>query len=241
MLHELSLAYAARNIAPEITSIQVLAPNVGLIANPPIQVDPNIELTGLDPHLFGIAAVQVPPRKAFLRGARSFQWTAEDRNGDRIVYDVFYRSVDDTAFKLLRSDQPENFYTLDGQALADGRYIIKIVAKDWPSNAAASALSGERISEPFDIDNTQPAVTAAGDRTRVVFSVTDRSGYVVRAEYSINGGPWQCIDAEDGISDSASERYLVPVPEAVGDYDITLRAFDAAGNSGNARFVVRKN
>ena len=62
-LSEVSLAFVARNIAPEVLSINVLPTNVGLAANPPAQIDPNIELTGLDPITFGIPNAPVPPRR----------------------------------------------------------------------------------------------------------------------------------------------------------------------------------
>ena len=237
----------ARNIAPEVLSITILPTNVGLIANPPIQVDPNIELSGLDPATFGVPSAIVAPRRAYLRGARSFQWTAEDRNGDKLVYDVFYKEASDTNYKPLRENISENFLSLDGQTLADGRYTIRVVARDLPENPASQSLSGERISEPFDIDNTQPTVTASGTPqitsggARVVFTASDRSSYLRSAEYSVNGGEWMTVYADDGISDGPEERYSIDVPlTAPGEYAITLRVFDSQGNAGNARVVVRK-
>jgi sugar lactone lactonase YvrE len=246
-LNEVSVSYLARNIAPEVLSITVLPTNVGLIANPPIQVDPNIELSGLDPATFGVPNAIVAPRRAYLRGARSFQWTAEDRNGDKLVYDVFYKEAAETNYKPLRENISENFMSLDGQTLADGRYTIRIVARDLPENPASQSLAGERISEPFDIDNTQPTVTASGTPqitpagARVVFTASDRSSYLRTAEYSINGGDWTTVYADDGISDGPEERYTIDVPlTAPGEYAITLRVFDSQGNAGNARVVVRK-
>ena len=246
-LNEVSVAFLARNIAPEVLSITVLPTNVGLIANPPIQIDPNIELSGLDPATFGVPVANVPPRRAYLRGARSFQWTAEDRNGDKLVYDVFYKDVSEQNYKPLRENITENFVSLDGQTLADGRYTIRIVAKDVPENPANQSLSGERISEPFDIDNTQPTVTASGTPqttatgARVLFVATDKSSYLRSAEYSVNGGEWMTVYADDGISDGPNERYTIDVPlSAPGEYAITLRVFDSQGNSGNARVVVRR-
>ena len=246
-LNEVSVSYLPRNIAPEILSIQVLPTNLGLLPNPPIQVDPNIELSGLDPQMFGVPNAPVPPRRAFQRAARAFQWTAEDRNGDKLVYDVYYKEVGETAYKLLRENIVENFYTIDGQSLADGRYTVKIVAKDSPENPSGQVLTGDKVSEPFDIDNSQPTVAAlgapqiTGDNARVVFSASDKSSYLNRAEYSVNGGEWQAVFAEDGISDSPDERYAIEFAvKAAGEYVITLRVFDANGNAGNARAVVRK-
>ncbi len=281
---EVSVAYLARNIAPEVLSISILPPNVGLVANPPLQIDPNIELSGLDPQMFGLPVQAVPPRRVYLRGARAFQWSAEDRNGDRVVYEIFYKDVGNTGrnasvnerattstdrnasvnerasgrnasvneraqdgYILLKANLTDTFYSLDGLSLADGRYTIKIVAKDTASNPVGTSLAGEGISEPFDIDNSQPVVTAvgqpsvAGSTARLTFSATDKWGRLARAEYSVNGGEWQPVYADDGISDSPEEKYTVEIAlPAPGEYTVTLRVSDTAGNTGNARMSVRK-
>ncbi len=247
-LNEVNIAYLAGNIAPEILSIQILPTNVGLLANPPIQIDPNIENSGLDPTAFGLPpATNIPPRKVYQRGARALQWTAEDRNGDRLEYTVYYREASENNFKLLRENLRENFFTLDGAALADGRYIFKIAAKDSPSNPVSQSLSGEKTSEPVDIDNTAPTVTATGtpqivgERARVTFEANDSSSFLNKAEYSINGGDWREVYADDGISDGARERYSLEIPlKNAGEISVSLRVFDANGNAGSARVLVRK-
>jgi hypothetical protein len=246
-LNEVTVAFLGRNIAPEVLSITIFPPNVGLLANPAVQIDPNIEASGMDPATFGIPVQTVPPRKVYLRGARAFQWTAEDRNGDKLVYDVYYRETGDAEFKLLKADLSDNFYSLDGLSLADGRYLVRVVAKDTLSNPSGQFLTGEMLSEPFDIDNSQPVITnvgspqISGNKARVSFSATDKFGYLARAEYSVNGGEWQTVYADDGISDGPQETYsfdfAIPTP---GEYTVTLRVFDAAGNVGNARATVRR-
>jgi sugar lactone lactonase YvrE len=246
-LSEVNVSFVARNIAPEVLSIQVLPTNVGLAANPPIQVDPNIELSGMDPVTFGIPNAVVPPRRVYQRAATSLQWTAEDRNGDKLVYDVYYKEVGDAAFKLLRGDLNDNFLAIDSQSLADGRYIFKVVARDSPSNPVPLSLAGERITGPVAIDNTAPVVTVAGtpqfsgDKVRVVFEATDAASYLTRAEYSVNGGQWMPIYADDGISDGPTERYTVEIPaKSPGEYAVTIRVYDVNANSGNARSAVKR-
>ncbi len=246
-LNEVNVAFIARNIAPEVLSIQVLPTNVGLAANPPQQIDPNIELSGLDPVVFGIPNAAIPPRRLYQRGATSLQWTAEDRNGDKLVYDVYYREIGDASYKLLRGDLTDPFIAIDGQSLADGRYLFRIVAKDSPSNPITLALNGEKTTEPIDIDNTAPAVAPsgspqiAGDKTRVTFDATDASSYLTRAEYSVNGSEWRPVYSDDGISDGPRERYTVEIATpTAGEYAVTLRVYDVNGNAGNARSVVKK-
>ena len=246
-LSEVSVAFQPRNIAPEVLNIQILPTNVGLASNPAVQIDPNIALSGLDPSVFGLPSITVAPRRVYQRGATSLQWTAEDRNGDKLVYDVLYKEVNESSFRVLRHDIDETFMSIDGQSLADGRYIFKIVAKDTPSNPAGLAQTGERISEPVDIDNTPPTVAAQGqpvmngNLARMTFSAVDKSSYLTKAEFSVNGEEWQAVYADDGISDSPSETYSVQIPiTGPGEYVVTLRVFDVNGNSGNARAIARK-
>ncbi|MEZ5344516.1 MAG: hypothetical protein R2681_03075 [Pyrinomonadaceae bacterium] len=246
-LNEVSASFLQQNLPPEVLSIDIFPAFVGLAPNPEVPVDPNITALGLDPADFGITIPAPVPRKVFQSGAKSLQWKSEDRNNDSLLYSIFYKQINDADFKLLRENIEETFFTIDGLAFADGRYIFKIVASDSPSNPSPTALSGERISEPFDIDNTPPAVSVAGtpvvsgDKVTVIFEATEDSSYIRRAEYTVNGGTWKTIYSDDGISDSSKERYTVSVtlPKS-GEYSIALRVFDSSGNAGNARALVRK-
>ena len=212
-----------------------------------VQVDPNIEASGLDLSTFGIIIPPSVPRKIYQRGARSLMWNAEDRNGDKLEYAVYYREVGETTFKLLKENLTDNFYTIDGFSLADGRYIFKITASDALSNPNGLALRDEKISESFQIDNSAPTVSPIGqpqianDKARVTFEATDAASYLNKAEYSVNGGEWKTVYADDGISDCPRERYTIEIPVlTAGEYSVALRVFDANGNVGNARILVKR-
>ncbi|MGH9880962.1 MAG: hypothetical protein ACRD6N_05960, partial [Pyrinomonadaceae bacterium] len=243
---DVSVAYLPRNVAPEVLSITALPIGVGLQQVAQMQIDPNVESSGLDPAQFGVVA-QVPPRRLFQRGARSFQWQAEDRNGDTLEYAIYYRALNETTFRLLKDKLRESFYTIDGATLADGRYIIKITASDAPDNPAGQALLGERLSEPVDIDNTPPVVRAVGrpqlsnTGLRVVFDVDDATGKVKRADQSVDGAPWAPIFPDDGIADNSRERYSLDLPiTAAGEHTISLRVFDTSGNVGTLSVAARR-
>ena len=245
-VEDISIAYLPRNVAPEVLSITSLPIGVGLQQVAQVMVDPNVESSGLDPSVFGPVA-QVPPRRFYQRGARSFQWQAEDRNGDTLEYSVYYRSINDQTFRLLKDKLRDTFYTIDGATLADGRYVIKVVASDAPDNPPGQKLLGERLSEPVDIDNTPPVVKATGqpqvtrDGVRVVFSVDDATGKIKRADSSLDGATWIPVFPEDGIADNSTETYAVEFPVSTsGEHTISLRVFDSSGNVGTLSVTVRK-
>ena len=246
ILDDVSVAYLPRNVAPEVTTISVLPPGVALQQQIQVPTDPNIEASGLDASMFGMIA-QAPPRRLFQRGARALQWQAEDRNGDTLEYAVYYRSVSETTFRLLKDHIRETFFTVDGASLADGRYIFKVVASDALDNPPGYALTGDRLSDPVDIDNTPPAVRlvgsaqVTGDRVRATFDVEDSTGRIKRADVSVDGGTWHEVFPDDGIADSAKERYSLDLAlSGSGEHTISLRAYDNSNNIGTSSVTVRK-
>ena len=245
-VEDVSVAYLPRNVAPEVLSITVLPIGVGLQQIAQVTVDPNVESSGLDPSLFG-PVTQVPPRRFYQRGARSFQWQAEDRNSDTLEYSIYYRALNEQTFRVLKDKLRDNFYTIDGATLADGRYIIKVVASDAPDNPPGQTLTGERLSEPIDIDNTPPVVKVMSgpqitqDSVRVVFSVADATGKVRKADASFDGAAWVPVFPDDGIADSGHEVYTVTFPLAgTGEHTISLRTFDGSGNVGTLSVTVHR-
>ncbi|HKP82584.1 MAG TPA: hypothetical protein VJT69_11220 [Pyrinomonadaceae bacterium] len=245
-VEDVSVAYLPRNVAPEVLSITALPIGVGLQQIVQVMVDPNVESSGLDPSVFGPVA-QVPPRRFYQRGARSFQWQAEDRNSDTLEYSIYYRALNEQTFRLLKDKLRDNFYTIDGATLADGRYVIKVVASDAPDNPPGQKLTGERLSEPVDIDNTPPVVKMMGqpqvnrDSVRVVFAVDDATGKVRKADASLDGAAWTPVFPDDGIADSGHEVYSVDFSSlAPGEHTISLRTFDSSGNIGTLSVTVRR-
>jgi hypothetical protein len=245
-VEDISVAYLPRNVAPEVLSITALPIGVGLQQIVQVGVDPNVESSGLDPALFGPVA-QVPPRRFYQRGARSFQWQAEDRNSDTLEYAIYYRALNEQTFRLLKDKLRDNFYTIDGATLADGRYIIKVVASDAPDNPPGQKLTGERVSEPVDIDNTPPVVKSVGqpqivrDAVKALFSADDATGKIRKADASFDGAPWIPVFPDDGIADSGHEVYSVEFGSlGPGEHTIALRVFDSSGNIGTLSVAVRR-
>ncbi|MEQ1945848.1 MAG: hypothetical protein ABL995_01585 [Bryobacteraceae bacterium] len=173
-------------------------------------------------------------------------WQADDPEADKLSYDVYFRGDEEREWKPLKANVAENTYLVDSDTLADGRYVFRVVASDRPSNAPAQARQTELASAPVLIDNTPPQVTAGAPRrngTTIEIQVDSEDGTSTlrRCEYAIDGQtPWQPMEASDGITDSARERFQISIPNfPVGEHVVVVRVYDAAGNAGLARVIAR--
>ncbi len=243
-LREVTVSYLPRNIAPKINSINILPAGTALQALPQQPLDGGGDLSGGEGAVSNV--ITIPPRRIFQRGAISLQWQAEDRNGDAMEYSVFYRSANSTEYYPLKTGLRDNYFTVDANALPDGRYVFKVTASDAPSNPANLALSDHQETESVEIDNTPPVVTAeaprvTGNNAEVVFHASDATSIIKRAEYQLDGGQWKSVFPVDGIADSKREEFRVTVqlPDA-RPHVIAFRAFDANANVGSAQVSVGK-
>ena len=172
-------------------------------------------------------------------------WQAEDPDGDRLVYAVYFRGEEEREWKLLKANVSESSLPIDADALADGRYFFRVVASDRLVNPAGAAREAELISPPILIDNTPPLVKAGaavrqGDGVAIEIEATDAASALRRAEYSVDAGPWTPLEASDGIIDSPSERFRIAIENLnPGEHIVVIRVYDAAGNAGLAKVVVR--
>jgi hypothetical protein len=245
-LREVTVSYLPRNLGPKINSVTILPAGVSLQALPQPPSDSSADQAGLDPSILGGMA-QIPPRRVFQRGAISLQWQAEDKNGDTLEYSVLYRNASGAGgdFYLLKTGLRDNYYTVEPNALPDGRYVFKVVATDEASNPAGQSLKDEQETEPVELDNTPPTVAADAPRANnssveIVFRASDATSIIRRAEYQVDGGPWKTVFPVDGISDSKREEFRVTV--VLSDrkpHVIALRAFDANANVGSAQVGVK--
>ncbi len=248
LLTSVTAAYLPRNSRPRVTSITVHPP--GTVFQRPFPVDP--EIAGFEGDL-PEKRVNQPPgvsspslgRRVYEKGLMTFVWRAEDENGDELSFDVFYRREGETSWKLLKRGMSDQILVWDTTSVPNGRYTIRIVASDLPSNSTSSALSGARESTAFAIDNVPPVITVTSvrrdnGRATIAFDVRDANSSVQKVEYSLDGDKWQSVYPKDGIADSRSEQFeLILEGDAVAR-GVTLRATDALNNTSSARGEVSK-
>ena len=163
-------------------------------------------------------------------------------------------------WRLLKDKITDKAYSFDATLIPDGGYRIKVVASDAPSHTPGDALTGEKVSDRFEIDTTPPAVIGnqgcgtARPAARppactkpfvVSFDADDATSPIAHAEYSLDAGPWQYIDPVGKISDSKHEHYELQhlarrgrSGGKIGEHLITVRAYDRYDNVGVAKTVI---
>lgn len=165
-------------------------------------------------------------------------------DNDRLVYAVSYRAEDETAWKTLKYDLLDNSYLHDAEVFADGRYYFRVVASDRLANPPSTARDAELLSQPVLIDQTPPRVTLSnqrrnGNAVEIDVEATDDASPIRRAEFSLNGSVWRLMEPADGITDGRTERFAVRFIAVSAEVSVVVRVFDAAGNPGLTRAVVR--
>ncbi|HEY3706132.1 MAG TPA: hypothetical protein VGL22_13805 [Terracidiphilus sp.] len=189
------------------------------------------------------------------RTAITARWAAHDDNGDDLTFSLYLRGDGEHVWRLLKDNVTDKAYSFDQTLLPDGGYQMRIVATDAPSHTPADALSGEKISERFEVDTTPPVITglkAAEDApcakgpcaAQVTFDAEDDLSAVVKAEYSLDAGPWQYVEPVGALSDSRREHYDFRIPDAAfngkaGEHLLTVRVYDRHENVGLAKTMFQ--
>ncbi len=254
ILENVSLAYLPQNTPPVIKSVNVTAQAPGQQAA--AQAKPAAQspaasaysITVTDTGEAGASTATGTPAQPIARGGGQqiqVSWQAEDPDGDKLLYSVYFRGEDEREWKLLKANMPENSLSFDIDVLADGRYLFRVVASDRSANPAGVAREADMTSAPIMIDNTPPLVTPSaprrsGNRVEIDIDAVDAASPLRRCEYSLDAGPWSPIEAEDGVTDSPRERFLLRLDNlSPREHLVVIRVYDAANNAGLAKVVVR--
>ena len=251
-LENFSLAYLPQNTPPVIRSIIVTTTSATPSAaskssSPSNSANSTYSITVTDTGDAGPATSTGTPTQTISRASSQqliISWQAEDADGDRLVYSLWFRGEGEQEWKLLRTALHENSWSIDGDSLADGRYFFKVVASDRESNPPDQAREGELVSSPVLIDNTPPVVHVTSSRREdknaiVDFEANDASSPLRRCEYSIDAGPWMAVNSTDNVIDSPSEQFHLVAPVPAGEHELVLRVVDSGGNAGLAKVVIR--
>jgi hypothetical protein len=243
-LDEVTVSYLNQNLPPQIHSLVVSASGertgaAGGSANSPM--GNGISINASSSVNFN-AAAQSP---AAAKTPITLAWQADDPNGDQLIYSLYLKATDELEWHLLKDKIRQATFTIDPSALADGKYIARLVASDEESNPPGLARKSELLSAPFWVDNTPPDVEVVkqsvnGSAVEVQFSVEDGTSPLRGAETSLDGQEWRDVLSDDGIVDSRKERFTQELKGlAPGEHILVLRASDTSGNIGVGKAVIQ--
>jgi sugar lactone lactonase YvrE len=247
----ITAAYLQKNLRPQIQTVTIHPP--GEVFQKPISLSGEVDILGTDEprNPEGRPGAATPrtsmpsattySRRLYQKGMQTLSWKGEDPNGDTLAYDVYYRPLNDTRYRLLKKALTDAVVAWDTTTVPNGRYVVKVVASDAPANPPSVALVGEKESTAFEVDNTPPLVTVTlAEARRVKVSVRDDASVVRRVEYSVDGGRWQEVHPTDGINDSLQEQFDFTVTDLTGPapHVVVVRAADLLGNLSTGRVEI---
>ena len=152
----------------------------------------------------------------------------------------------------------EKAYSFDATLIPDGGYQVKVVASDAPSHSPADALTGEKISDRFEVDTTPPAITGLKALRGALPASPAPCSNKISVTFDAQSTPPRPSPAQNtrsmpdrGTILSRSEKSPTPKPnittsdvavdEPAGktsEHLITVRAYDRFDNVGVAKTVI---
>ena len=238
-IERVAVNYLPKNVAPEVDEVTVQAG----ARVPSTTHTGNTNAEGIS---FESPIATVPDKHSI-----AVRWKAHDANDDELSYSIYYRGEGETQWKKLDEGLSDRYADLDADLFPDGSYTIRVLATDQPSHSPSEALTGERTSDRFEVDNTPPSVDITSDRIegntlRLAFRASDSFSPIKRAEYSIDAQDWQTAEPVGQISDYKVESYDVIVPMPVPDrkegsmteHTVVVRVYDRFDNVGVAKVVI---
>jgi sugar lactone lactonase YvrE len=253
-IDSISVPYLAQNSSPNIRSVTVSS----IVGTNAAKTGANTAASNSSTAAYSITVTDTgdaPAASSATSGSQvvsrlqttqtQISWQADDPDGDKLVYSVYFKAEDENDWQMVRSRMFENTLLLDPDVFADGRYFFRVVASDAPSNAPDFAHQTELISTPILIDNTPPVVSAISQRRNgtnadIEIEARDQTSPLRLCDYSLDAGSWQPIESVDGITDSPAERYQLHLEKLrPSEHLVVFRVYDTAGNAGLAKVLLR--
>lgn len=239
-LSRLTLFYQQTNIAPRISTLEILPPNT-VFLEPMI---PKEKIWGFDVGAAAKAeandksASVVMAKKAERKGYRTIVWNGTDENGDSLLYSLFIRSKNENQWRLLKETWVDKIFTFDTISFPDGEYTLKLVASDSPTNPVGMEKSVEKTSRLLVVDNSLPVFSdfearRSGSVLKLKFIARDSFSRIKEVKYLVRPAEWMTLAPVDGINDSKQESFDVTVTlPAKFDNMVTVKLVDEYGNVG---------
>lgn len=176
---------------------------------------------------------------------RKIAWKVTNLDDDPLEFTLFFQPDGVTQWIPIKTTDvlTKPLFAWETASIPDGWYRIKVTATDAPGNPPEEAITATGTSERFIVDNTAPEVRGLAVSGKTVSGkAVDALSAVAGLQYSIDGGPWTKIAADDGVLDSPDESFKFALPDtlAPGPHVLMVRVWDRGLNQGSAQIVFGK-
>lgn len=183
-----------------------------------------------------------------ISGDGVFRYSVRDPDGDILETRIEYATPGSSAWRAAVKDSSERSdsdaegvwraaeITWDTSGVAEGPYSIRAVCSDRAGNhpGEGKETTADAVIS-LVVDRTPPVIAADATERAVRVEVTDEPSSVSRLELLHDGEVLFLARPEDGVCDSARERFVLDLEGLdVSSGTWELRAVDAAGNSSVA-------
>ena len=250
------LAYLTDNRAPEVVSLDVLAPGWRVTSNP------------RNPPESRSVTFGERPFAKFLDRRGGQNPTLEERPFGKQSFDIGYRTVyayvDDadkdalryrfslgassagaqpTSWRPLTEWTDEPFASFEASRLKDGDYRVKVEVDDSPTNGHTRALADVLVSQAFTVSHQAPVVSEASasrGKDGVTVRLTVQAALpLVSVRCSTDMSEWLPLDPTDGILDASAERFAAVLPATSATTSVSCELYDEALSFQRTDVVVR--
>jgi len=179
-------------------------------------------------------------------GSFILTYLATDDNDDKLVYTIELKKLGSAKWIELEDKLTVTKAEWNTKTAEDGRYEIRVTASDRPSNTTANAslagfgepLTGSRISDPFVIDNTAPAIekiemAVANQTATITLNLKDAFSAIGNVSYTIDSDDdFQSVLPNDMVYDTTAEEFVITIDDMEkGPHIIALKISDSVNNT----------
>ncbi len=248
----IKLSYIRQNLPPEIISIAVH----------PVERQKDFEsIPTSEPSTMEISIIEASDdepgakrqpsmpgtRRILQNGYRRVSWKSQDRNDDKLIYDLYFQEEHDKNWFILKKDITRTFHIWDSRMMPDGNYRVKVIADDRKSNPINTAKQAEKISESFIVDNSGPRIETvevkklAGDSLEISIMAVDELSPIKQVQFSYDVQNWLWIYPKDLVCDSRKELFQFRIQWKKNQYNsIVVKAQDSAENTNYGRINIEE-
>ncbi len=250
LVDHVDVAYQIPNMAPIVKSVRIGTTGSDSASNDSGQADAATpESTPAASSAAGSASGRAGDTGTKTPGGTGIQtitWDASDPNNDALTYTLYFRRDPQGPWVLLKERLTQTSFDWDTRTVADGNYLVKVVASDALANPPGEGKTTSRVSDYFVVDNTLPTIgdvvsKITGDAVTISLRAQDRTSTIANVEYTLDSNDqWQSLLPVDGIFDAPDELVRFSIKGLTpGEHQVTIRATDNHGNQGLQSLIIK--